>query len=144
MHPTLVRLEDQIEWYDRKSTSSAHWYKRLKLCTLVVAAFIPTLAHVAPPFVSSALGALVLVIEGVQHLNQHQALWMLYRRTAEALKSEKQLYLARAGAYAHAETDPLPLLAERVEALLSGEQTRWATDQRSSEMAVSTANTSVR
>ena len=42
----------------------------------------------------------MLVIEAVIHLNQYQQDWLVYRSTAESLKHEKFLYLARAGAYA--------------------------------------------
>jgi hypothetical protein len=30
-HPAWHRLEDQLQWYDTKSTRCQRWYKRLKL-----------------------------------------------------------------------------------------------------------------
>jgi hypothetical protein len=66
----------------------------------------------------------VLLIESILHLNQYQQNWITYRSTAEALKHEKFLYLARAAHYASA-AKPQALLAERVEALVSQEHTRW-------------------
>jgi hypothetical protein len=48
----------------------------------------------------------------------------MYRSTAEALKHEKYLYLAEAAHYAAAE-NPLTLLAERLEGLVSQEHAKW-------------------
>jgi Protein of unknown function (DUF4231) len=45
------------------------------------------------------LGAVVVVVEGIQQLGQYQANWINYRSTAEALGHEKFLFLAGAGAY---------------------------------------------
>lgn len=45
------------------------------------------------------LAAVIVVLEGVQHLYQFQEHWITYRSTAEALKHERYLYLAKAGPY---------------------------------------------
>jgi Protein of unknown function (DUF4231) len=37
------------------------------------------------------------VLEGAQHLYQFQEHWITYRTTAEVLKHERCLYLAKAG-----------------------------------------------
>jgi Protein of unknown function (DUF4231) len=42
--PIFTRLEDQITWYDRKSQSAQHIYKRLKVLEIFAAAIIPFLA----------------------------------------------------------------------------------------------------
>ena len=57
----------------------------------------------APPAIPAALGALIVVLEGVQQLNQYQQNWSAYRSTCEALKHEKYLFLAHAGPYAGSE-----------------------------------------
>ncbi len=38
---TLQRLEDQIDWYDRKSKRAQNWYKGLKILEVASAAVIP-------------------------------------------------------------------------------------------------------
>jgi Protein of unknown function (DUF4231) len=68
------------------------------------------------------------VIEGIQQVYQFHANWLSYRATCEGLKREKFLYLAKAGPYASA-TDSDVLLAERVEALISEENTKWVSAQ---------------
>jgi hypothetical protein len=49
---------------------------------------------------------------------------MTYRSTAEALKHEKYLWLAKAGPYSNVKNLD-PLLAERVESLISRENAKW-------------------
>ena len=139
--PTMGRLEDQINWYDKRSTSNQNYYKFLKLTVIVLAALIPLLSASSqipftqvevPKILLGALGAAIAVIEGVQQLNQYQANWISYRSTCEALKHEKYLYLAKAGPYAAA-ADPHALLAERVESLVSQEHAKWASAQTNTE-----------
>src|SRR5262245_14488336 len=113
---TLERLEDQIRWYDRKSTDNQRRFKYLKALQLLTAAAIPVIATVElHAAVLAALGALVVVIEGFMQLNQYQQNWTSYRSTCEALKHEKYLFLAQAGPYAGAANGGRPLLADRIE-----------------------------
>lgn len=130
--PTLERLEDQISWYDNKSTNAQSWYKALKLLQIVTAAALPLVAVFEVPEsdkVSAALGVVILILEGFQHLNQYQQNWIAYRSTCEALKHEKYLYLAGAGPYAGAE-NALALLAEQIEGLISQEHAKWVSVQK--------------
>jgi hypothetical protein len=124
---TVARLDDQIAWYDARSAYCQKMFKGLKLAEMVAAAAIPLLAGLTPnPWVTGALGAAVVVLEGVLHLNQYYANWIAYRSTAEALKHEKYLHAATAGPYAASE-HPDALLAERVEGLISQEHAKWVT-----------------
>ena len=41
------RLNDQIGWYDRKSTANQRWFKRLRFAEIVAAATIPFLSGFA-------------------------------------------------------------------------------------------------
>jgi hypothetical protein len=122
------RLEDQIGWYDDKSAHHERWFKRIKIVQLVAAALIPVVAGRAPAWLTGGLGAVIVVLEGVQQLFQFQQNWIIYRSTCEALKHEKFLYLAEAGPYGTA-TRPHALLAERVEELVSQEHAKWAAEQ---------------
>lgn len=126
---TLDHLEDQIAWYDRKSGQNQKTYKYFKICTIVAAAVIPALAGInAAAKVTAALGVFIVVMEGLQQLNQYHSNWIAYRSTCESLKHEKYLYLAKAGMYASA-NDPHALLAERIESLISQEHAKWASTQ---------------
>ena len=122
---TLERLEDQIAWYDRKSGECQRRFKWLKGAQLVAAAAIPVVAtlgaHAAVP---AALGALIVVLEGFQQLNQYQQNWSAYRSTCELLKHEKFLFLARAGPYGGTD-NARAILADRIEGLISQEHAKW-------------------
>lgn len=123
--PTFQRLEAQIGWYSRKSTQNQRMFKLVKAAQLLAAATIPVVAtfHVHAA-VSAGLGALIVVLEGFQQLNQYQQNWSAYRSTAEALKHEKFLYLAGAGPYA-GRANGHRLLADRIEGLISQENAKW-------------------
>lgn len=130
--PTWDRLEDQLGWYDRKSSENQRRYKRLKLLEIAVAASLPVVAAVhSPVWVTGGLAAVIVVLEGAQHLYQFQEHWITYRSTAEALKHERYLYLANAGPYAG--DDRYPQLAERLEGLISQEHAKWTSSRRRSD-----------
>jgi Protein of unknown function (DUF4231) len=127
--PTWARLEDQIGWYDRRSGADQRRYKWLKLLELAVAAALPVVAGLhSPVWVTGGLAAVIVVLEGAQHLYQFQEHWITYRSTAEALKHERFLYVARAGPYVG--EDRHRQLAERVEGLVSQEHAKWTASQQ--------------
>jgi hypothetical protein len=132
-NPTLKRLEEQIDWYDKKSAINQSCFKRLKIIELISAALIPLLAGLStlipyPAIITGGLGALIVVLESLQGLYQFQSNWISYRSTCERLKHEKYLWLAKAGHYADAK-DPDRLLAERVESIVSIEHAKWVSAQ---------------
>lgn len=135
--PIFGRLQDQIDWYDRKSISAQRVFKRIKVVEILAAAAIPFLAALNLPedrLVTAGLGVLITLLEGLLHLNQYQQNWTSYRSTCEALKHEKFVYLAKAGPYASA-PDPHGLLAERVESTVSQEHAQWASVQQQAQKA---------
>ena len=133
--PAWNRLVDQAGWYEKKSATSKRSFATLKVTQLIAAAAVPVMASVhAAVWVTGGLGALVVVIEGIQQLFQFEANWINYRSTGEALANERFLYLAGAGPYA-TETDPTErnpkrVLAERVAAITSQENTKWASGRQ--------------
>jgi len=130
--PVMHRLEDQIDWYDRKSIANQRMFKRIKIVEICSAAIIPLLAALKPPYVlpvTGALGAMITIFEGLLQLNQYQQNWTAYRSTCESLRHEKYVYLGNASPYAHV-ADPHALLAERVESLVSQEHAKWASTQQ--------------
>jgi Protein of unknown function (DUF4231) len=128
--PAWERLETQIDWYDRTSIRNQKWFKRLKVLQIVTAAALPVAAGFsAPLWLMGGGGALIVVLEGLQQLQQYQQNWTTYRSTCERLKHEKYLFLARAGPYTAAPR-PEALLAERVEGLVSQEHAAWVSQQQ--------------
>ena len=72
---------------------------------------------------------MITILEGILQLNQYQQIWTMYRATSEALTHEKYLFLAIAGPYAAAGVNPPVLLAERIETIMSQENTKWVSVQ---------------
>lgn len=127
--PAWTRIQDQIAWYDSKSQLNQRWFKRLKICQIVTAAGIPVAAGVsAPVWLVGGSGALIVVLEGLQQLQQYQQNWTTYRATCERLRHEQFLYMAHAGPYSVA-PNPEALLAERVESLVSQEHAAWVSQR---------------
>jgi uncharacterized protein DUF4231 len=122
------RINDQIAWYARRSVTNKRWFKRLRFAEIVAAATIPFLSGFADKSSSikiaiGALGVFVAVIASLLGLLQLQVHWIEYRATAESLKKEKFLFLTQTDPYD--KDDAFHLLVERVEALLSKENTEW-------------------
>src|SRR5256886_11453900 len=122
------RLSDQISWYDRKSSTNQSWFKRLRFAEIVAAAIIPFLSGFAGHSFSikiaiGALGIVVAAIASLLGLLQLQEHWIEYRAAAESLRREKFLFLTQTDPYDN--DDAFHLLVQRVEALLSKENTDW-------------------
>jgi len=122
------RLDDQISWYDRKSGANQLWFKRLRFAEIVAAAIIPFLSGFAGgslliKIAIGALGVVVAVIASLLALLRLQEHWISYRATAEGLKTEKFLFLTQTPPYD--KEDAFHLLVQRVEVLLSKENTEW-------------------
>jgi hypothetical protein len=132
-HPAWLRLNDQLDWYDRKSGENQRRYKQIKVAQLVLAGSIPVFALVEGlwgRWVTAILGASVAILEGLQQLGQYNNLWATYRATAEQLKHEKYLFLAHSGPYRNlGQENALSLLAERVEEQVSTEHAKWVSER---------------
>lgn len=122
------RVDDQISWYDNKSGRSKKGYVGLRLIEIGSAAAIPFLAgfdqYPHALFAVGVLGIVVSICAATTSLLQLQEHWIEYRTTAESLKKEKYLYVTQTEPY-H-EPDRFGLLVQRIETLVSKENTNWA------------------
>jgi hypothetical protein len=125
----LVRIADQIDFFDKRSKQNQTRYKRMKFVTLLFSALV-TVSGVLPlpVWVVPMLGASIVVVEGVVQMNSMVQNWLSYRNTCEALKHEKYLALNRAGPYKD-EDNPNRLLAERTEEILGKDRASWIAAQ---------------
>lgn len=123
-----VRLDDQINWYDKKSIRSQKIYKRLQTAEIVAAALIPLLSgytnsHPIIPLVVSVLGTVIVILAGITRLGKFHENWTDYRSTCELLRHEKYLYLTGTNPY---EERNFQLLVSRVESFISAENINWS------------------
>src|SRR3712207_6753242 len=132
-HPAWVRLNDQLGWYDHKSGVNQKRYKQIQAAQIVLATSIPVFSLVGAGWgrwITAILGASVAILAGLQQLGNYNDLWTTYRATAEQLRHEKFLFLARSGPYRSLrEEEALRLLAERVEERVSTEHAKWVSER---------------
>jgi len=118
------RLDPQIAWYDSKSTGAKRWYYGLSFVQLLTGTAVPVMAGFKVELTSIAVvGGAAALTTGLLSLGQWQHLWIRYRATAEALKHEKYMFLAKSGPYGGAQPADL---AQRCESLISSEHAVWA------------------
>jgi hypothetical protein len=126
-----VRVKDQIDWYDRKSAWNKKWFMRLKVMEIFLALFVPFLTGYITSntpglkITVGLIGVMVAAIAGITTLYKLQENWLTYRGVAESLKYEQFLYLTRSGPYK--DPDAFPAFVERIEGLISKENTKWTT-----------------
>jgi hypothetical protein len=123
------RLNDQIDWYSKKSSNCQSSYKALRIVEIVAAAFIPFLSGMGEkiPFgqwIVGALGVIIALSAAAGSLFKHHENWIQYRITSEQLKHEKYLFSTRSDPYD--DQTQFQLLVQRVEALISKEAITWA------------------
>lgn len=124
------RIDDQIGWYDRKSAHCQRMYKRLRAYEIVAAGLIPFLTGYVDlysgkvKFTVGLLGASVAAVSGLLFLHKYQENWVKYRSTAEALRSEKVLYLTQSPPYQGA--DAFLLFVQKAESIFANETGNWA------------------
>ena len=127
------RLQDQIDWYDQKSSANQQTFKRLRKAEIIAAALIPFTsgltasingAIIAGSIATGLLGVAITIFASILALGQHQENWIEYRTTCESLKKEK--YMFQTGVEPYDGDDSFNLLVQRVETLVSKENTNWA------------------
>ncbi len=126
------RLEDQISWFDKKSSFNQKMYKRLVLVEILLSVSIPfitsfvTADTLVLKLLLGAMGVVIALIAGILSVYKFQELWVNYRATSETLQQEKYIYLTRSGMYQENRTSrPYNDFVLRVENILSKENLNW-------------------
>jgi hypothetical protein len=123
------RLEDQINWYGKKSTSNKRYYYSFKTSEVILAAIVPFLIALSEKdelplkIVAGVLSVFVGIIASILIVFKFQEKWIQYRSTSENLKHEKYLFGTKSGIYA---SDPkFHVFVERIEFIISKENLDW-------------------
>lgn len=127
------RLQNQIDWYDNKSIENQKMFKRLRKIEIIVAAFIPFLSGITASIDSYSfifliiigiLGIIITAIAGLVSLQKYQENWIEYRTICETLKKEK--FSFQAGINQYQSDNSFQILVQRVESIISKENTNWS------------------
>ena len=124
------RVDDQIGWYSGKSSKNKNLYMTFKIAEIILAAFIPFLSGLIQDFfylkyVIGVMGISIAIIGGLQIINKYQEKWISYRTTSETLKHEKYMFVNQAGAYRKTNENAFSDFVERIESLISKENSDW-------------------
>ena len=118
------RLEDQIQWYSRKSSFYKKMFYIIRATEIIIAGLIPALFHWS--FIKGAiplLSSIVAVLASLVALFRFHENWIAYRTTSESLKHEKYLYLTKVSPYN--QENSFEVLIHTVESIISKENTLW-------------------
>ena len=122
------RLDDQIEWYNKKSVQLQKSFKRLRTLEIFLAASIPFLVGYTKDrpvvlFATGAVGVAVACLAGLLSLQKYEELWTRYRSTCESLTRHRYLFVTQAPPY---ETQPaFTRLVANVESVMAEERSDW-------------------
>jgi hypothetical protein len=134
------RLENQIDWYNQKSQYNQKWFKRLRLTEIICAALIPFLSASGEkiPYgtlLTGGLGIVIAISAAAGALYKFHENWIQFRSYAEQLEHEKFLYLTNTEPFNV--NNKLPVLVQRVEGILSKENSSWAQSTKSQQQEMS-------
>ena len=123
------RYEDQISWYEKRSAQNKKNYTSLQWGVIVLSSCLPVLITVAPKLLTIPMSIVLAIGTAALKTFKFQENWLSYRTIAESLKKEPFYMDAGLHGYGSA-SDKKQLFVERVEALISQENTVWVTTQK--------------
>lgn len=123
-----TRLDDQAQWYSKKSGLNKKKYNSLQFLKVVFAVLIPFLTiwvdkHPFIKYVIAGLGVLIAFVEGYSKIHNFKEIWQTYRITAEQLKRQKILFLNKVTPYDKPDADKTLVL--NCEKIMSSENQSW-------------------
>ena len=119
------RLQPEINWYEKKSARNKNLYYGFRAATIFLSGFLALMGYFnnLPGWAIGLTATVIIMVEAFDAFLKPQENWINFRTTAETLKHEKEMFNAKAGAYATSPTEQM--LAERCEMLISREHSIW-------------------
>jgi len=124
------RYYPQIDWYDKKAIQNEYMYAVFQWGIIILSAITPIMIALVPvKLISIIISAIVAILTtGIKTFKFHEN-WINYRTTCETLKKEIYFYNSGTNEYAN-EKDKEAKFVERVESLISRENTLWLTTSK--------------
>jgi hypothetical protein len=119
-----TRLKPQIDWYDKKSIQNKRFAYLFNIITIFCGALTPIFAAIDFKDLTIVFGVVVAISLGLLKFCKFEEHWHNYRTTCETLRKEEIFFKFSSDVYANA-TNPQQLFVERVESLISRENTLW-------------------
>jgi len=118
------QFKQQVEWYDKKSIKNKNYSIFFNVITIFCGALTPILAAIDFKDLTIVFGVIVAISLGILKFCKFEEHWHNYRTTCETLRKEEFYFKYGADVYANA-NNPEKLFIERVESLISRENTMW-------------------
>ena len=131
------RYQDQLDWYTRRASTNKRLYVIFQWITVGFSAAVPAFVIGIPEnykWFTAAMSVIVAIGTSAIKTFKYQELWLNYRTIAETLKKEYVFFTHLLGDYAKAE-DIDRLFIERVETLISRENSLWVISMTDEEKA---------
>lgn len=131
------RLDKQINWYNKKSSTAKMMYISLNSAILILTSFIPVLTvlndinELLVKIVVCSFGAISAILTGAINIINCKENWIRYRQLTESLEKEKMLYCTQSRGYG--ELDNLDKLIEKCEELMRLENNMWVSTNNSNK-----------
>ena len=134
------RYWDQINYYEVKAGQNQRIYRYLQWMLIILAALTPALIELdlnalfgkGLGHIATLTSVTVAILTAALKTFKYQENWINYRTTCETLKKERYFYEAGLGDYQNSD-DRQAQFIDRVEALISRENTLWLTVQKKKE-----------
>jgi len=128
-HYVSERYKTQIRWYSNRASANKQRYHVFQWTAIILSVSLPVLIATVPDsrqLFTIVISIVLAICTAALKTFKFQENWINYRTTAETLKKEKYFLEAELNEYADA-TDKEALFIERVESLISRENTLWVT-----------------
>jgi len=125
-----TRLDDQINWYNKKAKTNKILTQWSKSLVILFSASIPLMAgfdflnNPSKNITLGVLGSLISIISGISGILKFQDKWTEYRNSAEILMHEKMLFQTSSSPF-DKQDQPFGFFVNRIENILSNEQNSW-------------------
>lgn len=135
------RVIGQIIWYDKKSISYQHIYKKMSIISIILTSCIPVFTlftrykyGIIASVIIAILSACSSVIISISSLCEYQKLWIQYRSICEMLKSILHRYFMQLGEFSNNDAcDNLKVLAFTCEEYMTKEYQLWTNQSRETD-----------
>ena len=122
----VKRVDDQINWYDKKSQEAQKWYKLLQIIEIILASLIPLLSGYTSSckklsIIIGLFGAIIAIIESVSKLYKFHENWIQYRSTCQMLRYQKHLYITGSAPYNKEDETIENIFIRNIENIISSE-----------------------
>jgi hypothetical protein len=126
----LARYDQQLNWYEKHSTSAHQYYNLAQALAIILGAVAPVLILIddVPEALQAAVPACAAIALGLNGLFRWRDNWLRFAHTAEALKSERTKFDTRATdeyALKRSEDEVLAHFVVTIEALAMSETMQW-------------------